>query len=183
MRLFLLFLTVALFLGASVLAHAASGSWSVDTNGNWSDPTKWIGGTVADGAGNTATFNVNITANRTTTLDSARTMGGLVFGNSGSYIGTAQSWTIGGSSTLTLDNSGSSPTITCWPLRSAGNSACNVNVPLNGTHGFTAQGTGTLWLNGNNSALSGTLAISAGRVFNRSEEHTSELQSRQYLVC
>jgi autotransporter-associated beta strand protein len=51
-------------------------------------------------------------------------------------------------------------------LRSAGNSACNLNVPLNGTHGFAEQGTGTLWLNGNNSALSGTLVISAGRVFN-----------------
>ncbi len=166
MRICLLFVTVALLLGASLVARAAGGSWSVDTNGNWSGTTNWTDGTVAAGAGNTATFNINITANRTTTLDSARIIGGLIFGNSGSHIGAAQSWTIGGSSTLTLDNSGSSPTITCWPLRSAGNSACNVSVPLDGTHGFTEQGSGTLWLNGNNSALSGTLAISAGRVFN-----------------
>jgi hypothetical protein len=79
MRLYLLFLTVALLLGTGLLAHAAGGSWFVDANGSWSDPTKWTGGTVADGAGNSATFNVNITANRTTTLDSARTMGGARF--------------------------------------------------------------------------------------------------------
>ena len=155
-------LAAALLMGRISTARGTNGSWIVDTNGNWSDTSKWAGRIVADGAG-AATFNLPITATRTTTLDSTRTIGVLVFGNSGSYIG--QNWTIGGSSTLTLSSS-STPTITCWPLKSTGNSACTISVPLSSTQGFTNLGPGTLWLNGNNSGLSGTLTIAAGRVFN-----------------
>jgi len=157
-------LTAVLWLGLAGTGHTASGVWSTNTNGNWSDNTKWVGGMVADGAGNTATFNTNITALRTVTVDASHTLGGLVFGNASSW--NSNNWTLSGSSTLTLNNSGAPPTITCWPLKPAGNSACTVSAPLSGTNGFTMLGTGTLWLQGNNSSLSGTLSLSAGRVFN-----------------
>ena len=29
--------------------HAADGIWNTDASGNWSDTTRWAGGTVADG--------------------------------------------------------------------------------------------------------------------------------------
>jgi len=156
-------LAAVLLLGWIPAARGANGSWILDTNGNWSDTSKWAGGIVADGTGGSATFNLPITATRTTTLDSTRTVGGLVFGNAGSYIG--QNWTLSGSSALTLSSS-ATPTITCWPLKSTGNSACTISVPLSGVNGFTKAGTGTLWLDGNNLGLGGTLTIVAGRVFN-----------------
>src|ERR1035441_10505448 len=156
--LFALLLTVG-----TTSTQAASGSWTVDADGNWSDTTKWAGGVVANGAGNTAIFNLVVTAfSRTVTLNASHTLGSLVFGNSSSYNGN--NWTISGANTITL-SSGSVPTLTCWPLKSSGNSACTLNSALSGTQGFTELGSGTLWLAGNNSGLSGTLAISAGRVF------------------
>jgi len=145
-------------------ALAGDGAWGVDIDGNWSDATKWAGSMVADGAGNTATFNTNITALRTVTVDANHTLGGLVFGNANSW--NSNNWALGGSSTLTLANGGSAPSITCWPLKSAGNSACTISAPLSAVNGFTMAGTGTLWLNGNNSGLGGTLTIASGRVFN-----------------
>ena len=54
---------------------ATNGSWNADSDGNWSDATKWLGGNIADGAGATANFTFNITGSRTITLDSARTVG------------------------------------------------------------------------------------------------------------
>jgi autotransporter-associated beta strand protein len=165
-RLNLAALATALLISASPSTHGASGSWAGDANGNWSDTTKWTGGTVADGAGNTATFAPNITAVRTTTLDSDRTLGGLVFGKSSGYIATVQSWTINGSGFVTLDNSGATPTITCWMLRSAGNSAVNVQTRLFGNMGYKKLGTGTLVLQANNLGLSGDIIVAEGRLFN-----------------
>ena len=144
--------------------HASIGSWIANTSGNWSDPAKWAGGIVAEGAGNTAIFNTNITGTVIVTLDGNHTLGGLVFGGASAW--NSNNWTISGSSTLALDNAGAAPTVTCWPLKPAGNSTCNLSIPLSGTHGFTMEGSGTLWLNGNNSGLSGTLTIASGRVFN-----------------
>ena len=143
-------------------ARADSGYWAVDGGGNWSTTASWLNGIVADGATNTAYFTNNVTANRTVTLDTARTIGNLTIGRSGGYIGN--NLAIGGSQYLTLDNSGNPPVITCFPLKSAGNSAVNFSPRLLGTSGLTKMGTGTLWLQGN-SFISGNLIIAQGRVF------------------
>src|SRR3712207_9443995 len=57
--------------------------------------------------------------------------------------------------------------------------------------GLTADGNGWLWVSTSKHVLrvrrdkleGGALDASGVREFGRSEEHTSELQSRQYLVC
>ena len=152
------------FLGTGAALKAQNGSWNVDASGNWGAASDWVSSTIANGAGNRATFDLSgMSVAPTVTLDSPRTIGNLVFGNPGGYDG--QNWALAGSSVLTL-SSGSVPTITCWPLLSAGNSACTISAPLSGLQGFTKQGSGTLWLAGNNAGLSGTLTIAAGRVFN-----------------
>ncbi|MGN6643634.1 MAG: hypothetical protein ACTHKU_11620, partial [Verrucomicrobiota bacterium] len=147
---------------SSTPLFADSGSWNVDASANWSVAGDWLGSVIADGAGNTATFNYTLTGGRTVTLDSARTIGKLVFGNSSTKNG--YNWTIGGANLLTLDNLSNAPSITCWLLLVAGNSACNLSCPLAGTNGFTKLGSGTLWLRGNNAALSGPITVSAGRI-------------------
>src|SRR4051812_23909865 len=61
---------------------AANGTWVVNNTGLWSTPGNWLANTVASGIDATADFStVNITADRTVHLDSARTLGTLTFGD------------------------------------------------------------------------------------------------------
>ena len=135
-----------------------SGAWSADANGNWSDTTKWLGGSVANAAGYTADFStINITADRTVTLDSARSIGGLKFGDTSG----AQNWILAasGGSVLTLDTgSATLPSI-------AVTNTATLLTSLAGVNGFTKSGPGTLVLSnastitGNTRILSGTLKV------------------------
>lgn len=63
----------------TVAFNPADGTWAADSDGNWSDTTKWASGTIAYGKDKTATFPDIITANRTVTLDQPVTIGNLVF--------------------------------------------------------------------------------------------------------
>jgi len=156
-------MTAAAFLGPVSASRAQTGAWTNSVNGNWSATTNWLGGVVANGSGNTAYFTNVYSAVPTITLDTARTNGNLTFGNASGYI--SNNVTISGSQTLTLTKSGSTPVITCWPLKSAGNSACIITCPLSGNQGLTKSGTGSLWLEANNQSLSGPLTIAQGRLF------------------
>ena len=115
------FATVAL---AASPSFATNGSWNADSDGNWSDTTKWLGGNIADGAGATANFTFNITGSRTVTLDSARTVGILNIGDpDGSdiyFFGAAAGVS------LTLDNGGSNAQIN----QTSTSSVTPFNVPL-----------------------------------------------------
>src|SRR5437016_6248205 len=77
---------------------AASGQWITDAGGtqNWGTATNWSGGTIADGADNTATFDKGISASRTVTLNTSRTIGNLVCSNT--FVTGASNYTIGVSS-------------------------------------------------------------------------------------
>ena len=74
---------------ATHVAHAQTGTWTVDADGLWSSAGNWTPG-VANGAA--ANFTNNITADRTVSLDSARTITALTF--SDSNTATAGSWTV-----------------------------------------------------------------------------------------
>ena len=139
-------------------AGAGDGRWAVDAAGNWSDTTKWAGGVVADGAGYTADFStIDITGNRTVTLDSDRTIGTLKFGDTGSPI---RAWTLSGTNTLTLSGS---PTISAV----VSGQTISIFVALAGTEGLTKTGPGTVTLIKANSytgpsvILEGALEISS----------------------
>lgn len=138
----------------SVTTFTASGTWIADASASWGEANRWSGGVVATGAGQTADFStINITANRTVTLDTSRSIGTLRFGDTSG----AQSWTITNSdgSALTLDTgSATQPSLVVT-------NTATLAVPLAGTNGFVKNGPGMLILNGNNS-ISGALNLDRG---------------------
>src|SRR5512133_1510051 len=59
----------------SINALAVDGKWNADAGDNWSTASRWTNSQVATGVGAVANISFNITAARTLTLDSARTVG------------------------------------------------------------------------------------------------------------
>lgn len=117
--------------GAAVDGRTQDGTWISDVDGLWSDTANWLGGIVASGAGNTATFSNEFASTVQVNLDSARTIGNLIFQQG----------------TFTITNDG--------PLTLAGPSKPLIHVPgggsatirrtiLAGTNGFILDGGGTL---------------------------------------
>jgi autotransporter-associated beta strand protein len=129
-----------------------NGTWTSDSTANWSDTTKWYGAFPANGAGYTASFNtINITADRTVTLNGSRSIGTLSFGD----ISGTQNWRLDSSSgaVLTLDTG-----TTTSPSIVVNQNTVTLATPLAGVNGFTKSGSGTLALAAANS-LSGTVYI------------------------
>ncbi len=138
---------------AAAAADAAPGTWITDGNGDWSSDTNWAGSIVADGADNLADFStIDITANRTVTLDGDRTIGSLAFGDTSG----GASWRLL-NSTLTLQTTVGTPQI-------AVGTNSRISSNLAGNQGFTKTGGSVLTLDGNNAGLSGTVAITGGRI-------------------
>ena len=134
---------------ATQVAHAAAGTWNVDANGIWSLNTNWLNSIIADSAA--ANFTNNITADRTVSLDSARTITGLTFGDGNTA--TAGSWI--------LDNNGNAAnTLT-------GLTAITVNAIGTGKtatiSAVIAGSTSRIELNG---AGGGTLVLAGANTFN-----------------
>jgi len=146
---------VGLFTTTVPQTNAASGTWNADADGLWSDTSKWLNGSVATGAGNTADFSaLDISADRTVTLDSARSLGTLRFGDTS---GT-NNWLVnaGAGVALTL-NSGSATS----PSIVVNSNNATMQLTLAGTNGFTKSGAGTLILAASNS-LTGALNLDRG---------------------
>jgi len=97
---------------------------------------------------------VNITADRTVTLETPRAIGGLRFGDTSGL----QNWTLAGGNTLTLD--GASPNV---PMIAVNQNTATISTPLAGSYGFAKTGKGTLVLSGVN-AVGGSLTVNAGSV-------------------
>jgi len=133
-------------------AQAESGTWTNNASGNWSDTSNWQDGTVADGAGFTATLGDYITAARTNTLDSARIIGNITASD------TTHDYTLAGTNTLTLERTSGTPGISVPTSRTL-----TISTPIAGTNGLTKSGTGTLTLDGNNS-FSGGITLSGGKI-------------------
>jgi len=138
----------------SVTTVTASGTWISDASAPWNETIRWSGGVVATGTGQTADFStINITGNRTVTLDASRSIGTLKFGDTSG----SQSWTItnNGVGVLTLNTASGTP-----PALVVTNTA-TISAPLAGTNGFVKSGPGTLILGANN-PLSGPLNLDRG---------------------
>ncbi|MCE9611085.1 MAG: autotransporter-associated beta strand repeat-containing protein [Chthoniobacter sp.] len=107
--------TVAGLLAAQS-ARAASGTWTTNGGGLWSDTTKWSGGAVADGFGNTANFaSLDLTADATVHLDSGRTLDAIMFGDTTAPL---RNWAV--------DNNGSAAN-----FFSFGNTTSTLGVTVN----------------------------------------------------
>jgi len=135
-----------------VNAVTTSGVWITNNSGYWSTTSNWEGWTVANGSGMVADFGtINITKNRTVTLDSARTIAGLKFADTT----PSHSWTLSGTPTLTLGITAGTPVVT------VNNQTATVSTVLAGTQGMVKDGPGTLVLNTSNT-YTGNTTIAAG---------------------
>ena len=140
-------------------AMAADGIWTADSDGNWSDVTKWNLATVADGSGSNADFStINITADRTVHLDTARTIGSLHFGDLTPT--SAAGWTLDNNATPAdiLTISGGTKTITVDALGTGKTAA--ITAIIAGTD-ITKAGAGTLVLSGANTNT-GVVTLTTG---------------------
>lgn len=70
-------------------AHAADGSWNVNTAGNWNDAGNWTPGIPGTTSGTTntdiATFGNAITSNKNITVDANRNIGGITFSSTAAF--------------------------------------------------------------------------------------------------
>jgi autotransporter-associated beta strand protein len=131
--------------GPRVWTNPAGGSWTV--SGNWSNAL------VASGSSITADFStLNLSADATVTLDGARTLGGLIFGDTT----PDHNWTLntGTGGPLTLD-------ATFSPTIQVNNQTAAIAAVLAGGNSLTKTGAGTLTLSADN-AYSGGTFVNAG---------------------
>jgi autotransporter-associated beta strand protein len=143
----------------SCASAGTSGTWTNTASGGlWSNASNWSGGVVADGADSIADFStLDITADDTVHLDSSRTIGSLVFGDTN----PSNNWTLddNGSSSnkLTLAVSSGSPSV------QVNDRVATISSRLGGNQGFTKAGSGTLVLAGVGlSGFRGVATISSG---------------------
>jgi autotransporter-associated beta strand protein len=146
------------------------GSWNVDADGLWSGSSNWLNNTIAGGVSGTATFANNITATRTVTLDTSRSLGSFIFGDADTS--SAASWIVAGvtGSTMTMNNGTNSATITVNALGTGASATISAVLAASGTTpSIIKDGVGTLVLAGTNNfttrlaITSGTLQVSADR--------------------
>jgi autotransporter-associated beta strand protein len=152
-----------------------SGVWISDDDGQlWSNSANWENGIVASGTGATADFSSrNLNSDLTVQLDSARTVGRVVFGDID--FGTPASWTLSdqGTAANVLTLAGPTPNLQVdAATTSTGDTAdvpaanaypANLDVTLAGTAGFTKTGVGTLQIL-KPATITGPLTITKGIV-------------------
>ncbi len=145
--------SIAAILTQQAASHGAT--WNGDFDGLWSDAAKWTGGVpnAVDAVADAST--IDITANRTITLDGNYTVGTLRFGDattqSSDWFLTPQN----AANTLTLAVTTGVPTLDVV------NRTATINAIIAGTAGLTKVGAGTAFLNAVNT-YTGTTTVSAG---------------------
>jgi autotransporter-associated beta strand protein len=133
--------------------------WNTAGGGSWATGS-WVPAGPAGGAHNTADFSQqDLAADATVTLDGARAIGNLIFGDT--HTATAGGWTLstGSGGPLTLSTRVGTPTLTVNALGT--DRVATIGAVLAGRQGFTKDGAGTLTLSGTND-YTGTTNVSAG---------------------
>lgn len=142
----------------------ADGVWNTTlNNAHWNAPTNWIDSRIAFGSGRTAYFNaLDVTSDTAVRLDSSRTIGRLVFGDTNTA--TAAGWALdnGGAAGNALVLAGSAPTLEVETL-GAGKSA-TIAAVIAGTNGLTKTGPGTLTFTKANTYSGGTV-VNGGTLY------------------
>ena len=150
-------------------AVAADGTWgdsSVD--GNWSDSTKWVSGTIADGADYTATFDLPTIgvaeSPLTVTVDSNRTIGNITVNN----LDTAdpvKEIAIEGSGVLTMSRTDATRLqLNIAPGGSGSRNYGDISAVIGGSDGLQKVGDGCITLSGQNT-FTGGYAMKSGTTY------------------
>jgi fibronectin-binding autotransporter adhesin len=130
-------------------------TWLNAGGGSWSGSYNWSNNIIANMIGAPADIaTLTLTANTLITLDSAPTVGQLLFADTGNTYGWALDNGAGGP--LTLDAG------TNVPVISVSNQTTTISATLAGTSGLTKTGNGTLVLSSPANTYSGATTIGAG---------------------
>jgi len=117
--------------------------WKLAQSGSWSTPSNWVGSVPGGNGAQAAIDPATGGSDYQITLDGAKTVGTLEFGNSNS---ATSGYTLTGTDTLTLNNNGTA-TITVTDGKHA------IETPVALTGGLDVGGSGTLTFSG---SISGT---------------------------
>jgi len=140
---------------AITVTAGTDGIWINTAGGSWGTGGNWQGGGIPSGSGYTADFStLTLTANETVTLDGARTIGSLLFGDTAPYNWILNTGTGG---TLTLSGTAGTPSINVV------NQTATIGAVLSGTQGLVKSGSGTLALTSADT-YTGVTTISAGEM-------------------
>ena len=129
-------------------------SWITDADGNWNNVANWNSGSVPNSA--TAQANlagISITDARTVTVDADISVNEILIDGANQYTIADD---LDGGTELTL--AGTTPAV------NVGSGTHVISAGLFGTAGLTKTGGGTLTLSGDNSNLTGTIDVQAGRL-------------------
>jgi autotransporter-associated beta strand protein len=140
------------------IARGQSATWVVNGGGSWGTALNWdTDPTIPGGVGSSVFFDTqDLSADATVTLDGARTVGSLTFGDATT---PSNNWIIaaGTGGTLTLDVSTGTPTINVV------NQTATISPVIAGTKGLLKTGTGTLALGSNaGNTLTGGVTVQQG---------------------
>jgi alpha-L-arabinofuranosidase len=136
-------------------AALSSAVWTNPGSGSWPVASNWLNNSAATGSNVVADFStLNLTNDITVTLDGARTIGGLIFGDTS----PSHNWALnaGSGGPLTLDADAS-------PVVRVNNNTATLGVVLAGSKGITKTGAGSLGLTSANS-YSGDTTLNAGAI-------------------
>jgi autotransporter-associated beta strand protein len=141
-------------ISVTVTDTAAPFIWIDPAGGSWTDGGNWQNSAIADGQNNVADFStLDLVDHTTVTLDGARTIGSLWFGDTTA----SHDWTLGPGSgdPLTLSTTTGAPRI------HVANRGVTLDAAVTGSQGFTKTGDGNLTL-GKAGSLTGTVTLSRG---------------------
>ena len=152
-------------------ANIVAFTWTNPVGGDWGTAANWLDSLVGNGVGTLSDFStLDLTADTTVHLDSPKTAGTLIFGDTDTN--TAAGWLLdnNGTPANTLTLAGTTHTITVNALGSG--KAVTIGAVVAGTAGLTKNGAGTLVLNavntytGATNVNAGTLEVAAGGMIN-----------------
>ncbi len=141
-------------------------TWGVDSDGNSSIGSNWLGGIAPGGIGDSAAFTTIITAPRTVTLDTDTTVGRLKFDSPNNYL-------IAGPHTLTLQATGAAAA-TISDSNVHGNGAHTISAPIT-----LASDLSIVQNSGGTLRLTGPLNDSSADGVTKSGSGTAEISARR----
>ena len=154
------------------VAAAQNGTWTDTDDGQWEDTANWNGGTIADGANNTADFSTLDIVNQPVFfrvgvgVTNSHTIGNMIFGDTNTATpGAWEVYVATGTPVITL--AGTTPSITVNPLGPIDTGTppiiddAIIRPGIAGTNGLTKLGSGVLTLVGANT-LTGGINVNAG---------------------